>query len=294
MSAAELDRLSTRLLGRRRPHLRVLGDGDRQALLRLCKDDPVSNVFVIERILSGGPIGRGGQMWGWFEGGELVSACWSGANFVLIQATPAAIAAFAVRARNDGRRCMSVCGPAATTLQLWELLSPAWGTPREVRPNQPLMELATAPLVEPDPQVRLATADDLDVLLPACVAMFTEEVGYSPVASDGGWSYRARVEYLVRSERAYVRIDPVTRTVIFKAELGAVSDTVAQVQGVYVDPRYRGQGLATPGMAAVVALTQRNVVPIVSLYVNDYNTRALATYERVGFQQSGAFATVLF
>ena len=32
----------------------------------------------------------------------------------------------------------------------------------------------------------------------------------------------------------------------------------------------------------------------VSLYVNDYNTAALRTYERVGFQRHGTFATVLF
>jgi predicted GNAT family acetyltransferase len=33
---------------------------------------------------------------------------------------------------------------------------------------------------------------------------------------------------------------------------------------------------------------------VTSLYVNDYNTKARATYERVGFEQVGTFATVLF
>jgi predicted GNAT family acetyltransferase len=32
----------------------------------------------------------------------------------------------------------------------------------------------------------------------------------------------------------------------------------------------------------------------VSLYVNDYNTKALAAYRRVGFREVGSFATVLF
>ena len=32
---------------------------------------------------------------------------------------------------------------------------------------------------------------------------------------------------------------------------------------------------------------------MVSLYVNDYNVRALATYRRVGFERVGTFATVL-
>ncbi|WP_284303884.1 GNAT family N-acetyltransferase [Mobilicoccus caccae] len=34
--------------------------------------------------------------------------------------------------------------------------------------------------------------------------------------------------------------------------------------------------------------------PLVTLYVNGYNAPALATYDRVGFDEVGRFATVLF
>ena len=33
---------------------------------------------------------------------------------------------------------------------------------------------------------------------------------------------------------------------------------------------------------------------IVSLYVNDFNTRALRTYRRVGFERIGTMATLLY
>ena len=46
-------------------------------------------------------------------------------------------------------------------------------------------------------------------------------------------------------------------------------------------------------MAAVVQLARKQA-PVVSLYVNDYNARARASYERVGFEQIGSYATVLF
>ena len=39
---------------------------------------------------------------------------------------------------------------------------------------------------------------------------------------------------------------------IFKAEVGAATPQACQVQGVWVRPEFRGQGLAAPGMAAVV------------------------------------------
>ena len=80
---------------------------------------------------------------------------------------------------------------------------------------------------------------------------------------------------------------------IFKADLGSVSANVSQVQGVWLDPDLRGRGLAPPAMAAVVRLA-RSVTPTVSLYVNDYNHAARATYSRVGFRTEGEFATVLY
>jgi predicted GNAT family acetyltransferase len=82
--------------------------------------------------------------------------------------------------------------------------------------------------------------------------------------------------------------------VLFKAELGSVTPWAVQVQGVWVNPRRRGEGLAAPGMASVVELVRAQIAPVVSLYVNGFNTRAIRTYERVGFRQVGTFATVLF
>jgi hypothetical protein len=152
------------------------------------------------------------------------------------------------------------------------------------------------PLVAPDPAVRLATRADLDVLVPACIAMFTEEVGYSPTTGDGGVTYRRRVEELVSAGRSFVRIEDVggRPQVVFKAELGAVAPGVAQVQGVWVHPERRGEGLAEPGMAAVVLGAQAAGFGVVSLYVNGFNTRAVRAYASVGFRRVGTFATVLF
>ena len=74
--------------------------------------------------------------------------------------------------------------------------------------------------------------------------------------------------------------------VVFKAELGAVTPEVTQVQGVWMNPEFRGLGLSAGYMAAVVVLAQ-TLAPVTSLYVNDFNARARATYERVGFRQVG-------
>ena len=132
---------------------------------------------------------------------------------------------------------------------------------------------------------------ELDTLLPAAVAMFTEEVGVSPLRVDGGAGYRARVAELVRAGQSLAWIEQ--DEVLFKAEIGAVSRAACQVQGVWVAPAHRGRGIGTAGTAAVVEYARTTIAPVVSLYVNDYNGPARAAYERVGFTQVGTFASVL-
>ncbi|MEV0445201.1 GNAT family N-acetyltransferase [Streptomyces spectabilis] len=275
---------------------RVLEPSDLDAALAVLDREPVANAFVTARVQVAGldPWRLGGEMWGWYADGMLESLCYAGANLVPICATPRAVRAFADRARRTGRRCSSIVGPAEATAQLWRLLEPSWGPAREVRAQQPLMVADRLPDdVTPDPYVRRVRKNEMETIMPACVAMFTEEVGVSPLSGDGGLLYQARVAELVGSGRSFARLDRDGR-VMFKAEIGAATPRACQVQGVWVAPEYRGRGLAAPAMAAVLRYALADVAPVVSLYVNDFNTPARAAYRRVGFEEVGAFMSVLF
>ena len=218
----------------------------------------------------------GAQMWGYHRDGHLTALCYSGANLVPVAADSQASRHFADKARSQGRRCSSIVGPVDAVTQLWSALRPYWGAPRAVRESQPVMATTSPPPVAPDPAVRRVTMKDFDTLYPACVAMFTEEVGISPQTGDGGVLYRARVAELIRSGRAFARIE--RGRVVFKAEIGAVTPYACQVQGVWVDPELRGRRYAVHGMAAVVDEALRSIAPAVSLYVNDFNAPARAAY----------------
>lgn len=270
--------------------LRELTPADIPALQSLVDVDPVTHCFVAARMTEP-DAWRHGDLWGWFEQGRLVSAVHDGANLVPVATTPAAREAIIRRWSALPRRCSSLVGPAHEVLDLWRGLQLAWGPAREVRERQPVLAIDTDPAVAADPEVRPVRKDELDLLLPACVSMFTEEVGVSPLRGGGEVAYRARVADLVRQQRAFARIED--GRVVFKAEVGAVGAGACQVQGVWVEPRLRGLGLSVPGMAAVVRLARERLAPRVSLYVNDYNDVARATYRHVGFTQVGTFATVL-
>lgn len=273
---------------------RVLSDRDRGAVLAFLARDPVSTVMIAARVEHSGldPWRLGGEMWAYAAEGEVRALCLSGANLIPIGSHPGALRVFAERARRQGRRCSSIVGPAEQVLGLWDLLRDAWDVPRDVRPDQPLLALREGPAVAGDPRVRLVNREELPVLLPASVAMYTEEIGFSPDAADGGALYRARVSELIAERRAYAIIE--SGEVLFKAEVGAATSTVCQIQGVWVQPRLRGTGLGVAGTAAVVTAARRDIAPIVSLYVNAHNEPARRAYARIGFGRVGTFASVLF
>ncbi|GAA2133201.1 GNAT family N-acetyltransferase [Streptomyces synnematoformans] len=274
---------------------RLLEPAELDAARAVLDREPVANAFVASRVAVAGldPWRLGGELWGWYAGGRLTSLCYAGANLVPVCATPEAVRGFAERARRAGRRCSSIVGPAEPTAELWSLLEPAWGPAREVRARQPLMVTTSVPAaVEPDPLVRRIRKDEMDLIMPACVAMFTEEVGVSPLAGDGGLLYQARVAELVGGGRSFARVE--NGEVVFKAEIGAATPQACQIQGVWVAPEHRGRGLSETGLAAVLQYALREVAPVVSLYVNDFNTVARAAYRRVGFREVGAFMSVLF
>jgi uncharacterized protein len=263
-------------------------------MLELAARDPVVNVFADyrARLTQLDPRWLGGEVWGYHEDGRLVSACHAAANLVPVQATPDAIVAFADRAAESSRRCATIVGPVEAVGPRWERLASHWSRPREIRLHQPHLQISRPPAVPPDPLVRRTRQTDLDVLYPACVAMYTEEVGVSPEAGGGADLYRARVAQLVAKGWSFARIED--GQVVFKAEVAAASPYACQVQGVYVHPDRRGEGLAAAGMAAVVQMAHADIAPVVSLYVNEHNDPARRAYARTGFEQTGTFTTIMF
>ena len=273
--------------------VRVLGRTDLPAAIRVLSANPIENVFVASRVRAAGlePASLGCPVWGYERDGVLRALCHAGSNLVPVGASPDALAAWTEFA-GPQRMCASIIGPSTVAMDLWHRLGERWGTAwsqvRDVRPHQPVMAIESDPAVEPDRRVQRVTLDQWDAYTDAAVKMYTEEIGVSPIQGNPA-GYRFYVRQLITSGRAFGIFSG--GRVIFKADLGSVSGTVSQVQGVWLDPELRGRGLSAPAMAAVVRLA-RTVVPTVSLYVNDFNRPARAAYARVGFREVGEFATI--
>ena len=210
-----------------------------------------------------------------------------------VGASPAAIAAFAELAAHQRAAVLVDRRPGRCGARP---VVPA-GDPRGVRPARSApasrcWRRIRRPRCRPIPAVRLVRPDELDLLFPASVAMYTEEVGVSPLDDRGGARYRQRVADLV---------DAAART--------PGSSTAGRLQGRTRrrHPAHRAgagrlgaPGLPRPGARRGRAWPRSSATrcagsrPTVSLYVNDYNAPARHVYARCGFAQVDTFATVLF
>lgn len=276
------------------PAIRVLGDADSAALRALISLDPIANIFMDAQLDVTGSArpGMGGSLiLGRFDGSLLVSACWVGANIVPINITAEDAEEFGRAVKSLNRTFASCFGPAEAVMGMWGVLVEGQQRAFSVRPNQPLMTLSGAPAIEPAPGLRPSHPGEYDIVLPACAQMFEEELGYSPL-TNGGSFYRSRVRSLIASGHSLIDLDR-SGAITFKAELGTVTSRATQIQGVWMSPGQRGMGKAAEYMAAV-AHYALGLAPTTSLYVNDYNAPAIATYTKVGFEEVGEFATILF
>jgi len=299
---------------------------DIAAALEVCAREPLAAVVPAARLAVAkqhGWVAAGGEVWAWPDVDRPLAVAWAGANLIPVvpnylpaDAQAAAIAHFAKCAKAWGQRCSAIVGAAAPVQALWRALRNSWPPPIDVRAHQPLFRLDTQPESnafakntvaakntvnrKPNPdlklgatpvEVKLTSPADLPLLLPAAVAMFTEEVGYSPVRF-GLDAYRNHLANLIAEQRSYCVV--VGNQAIFKADIGAVANGVAQLQGVWVAPTYRGQGIAKSALTAVIADAKRRHAQTISLYVNQHNSRAINLYRSLGFRHVGEFATILF
>ena len=270
-----------------RLQVRPIGREDEALALQALDRNPVRDVFIASRILHDGALSSLGPspLWGAFDDGRLRGLLHVGPNLVPATDDEAACEALATAAGGLYPTRM-VVGERVTVEYLWSLIGGSYPAPREVRRRQFVYAVGPDRLVH-DPHrwspgiARLAERRDEDRVLRLSAAMYTEEMGENPMARDPD-GYRRRVRMLI--SRGWTYVYDTGGQLQFKMDVGCASHHTAQIQGVYVPPDLRGRGVGATAMSACCGLAfDRH--PNLSLYVNDFNTPAVAMYERIGFRR---------
>ncbi len=252
---------------------------------------PYDNVFV-SWLIATGQAARG-EVLVWRDASKAIAGvCYYGMQIVPFADDDAAIDAFADRARRF-RGARMIVGPRENIERFWPRVRDTMDAPTAIRASQPVYALTSRAAIANVGGVTgdagRATRDELDEIVPQSAAMIAGELGGDP--SRASVEFRARTGRIIDARWSWrYRVDG---RLAFICNVGAVTPFTAQLQGVWTPPELRGQGHAARGLAAISRLLL-DEFPTLSLYVNDFNTSAIALYERVGFTRVGEFRTILF
>jgi predicted GNAT family acetyltransferase len=135
--------------------------------------------------------------------------------------------------------------------------------------------------------LRLATLADLELIAPVHAAMAEAESGVNPLSKDPA-GFLQRCARRIEKGRVFVLVED--DQLIFKADIQADTPDVVYLEGIYVNPAKRGQGI---GRRCLSQLTQSLLSrsKSVCLLVNENNEKAHAFYRLSNFKLRGYYYT---
>jgi ribosomal protein S18 acetylase RimI-like enzyme len=136
--------------------------------------------------------------------------------------------------------------------------------------------------------LRLATPEDLDLIVPVQAHLVELESRINPLDTDPE-GFRARCLRRVEMGRTWVIVKG--GRLLFKAEVQADTPEVIYLEGVYVDPSVRGTGAGRKYMAELCRLMFART-RTVCLLVNEENERAHRFYRFCGFRLRSVYDTI--
>jgi uncharacterized protein len=229
----------------------------------------------------------------WPDGEPAGLAYASAAGTLVPAGDPAAAAALAEPAERAGWRVL--IGDARIGQALLDAL-PSGVFRRRIRAREQRFMAVEArdmpPRWGPIEDFRLARSADVDTLVDYACRLHVEDQMGPPIARSARGGVRARMVEGVAQGTTYV----VERggQVVAKADLSLRNPRRgAQIAGVYVDERARGEGVATGLIRSLVTMLLAEGMPSVSLHVRSDNIPAITAYSRAGMTDRGAWTLAL-
>jgi predicted GNAT family acetyltransferase len=201
--------------------------------------------------------------------------------------TEGALAAFAALARKE-RDAHVILGERELMRRFWLHYAPAGQMPRLFCRELLFEQRWPVAASETVPGLRLATLDDLMLVMPVHAAMAYDECGVNPIDVDLH-GFRLRCARRIEHGRVWVLVED--GELVFKADIASDTPECVYVEGVYVEPsnRQRGHGLRCLSHLSRTLLARSQAV---SALVNEQNPAAQALFQRAGYRVRGHYDTI--
>jgi predicted GNAT family acetyltransferase len=272
------------------PRTELLLNEDKAEILSFLAERPLHTVYLTGFILDNGvinPLNRGSFYGYRNSSGRLEGVALIGHATLFETRSSEALTAFASIAQNSSRTHM-LMGEMERVEHFWNLYSDGGQAPRLMCRELLFEQKFPVEVKKPVQGLRRATLRDLEMLLPVHAALASEESGINPMEKDPN-SFRLRTARRIEQGRVWVLIE--NGRLIFKADVVSDTPEVIYLEGIYVAPEDRGQGI---GGRCLSQLT-RNLLArtkIVTLLVNEQNEVASDFYLKSGFKLRARYDTI--
>ena len=136
--------------------------------------------------------------------------------------------------------------------------------------------------------LRLATLDDIELILPVHATMAEEESGINPLVVDPE-GFRARCSRRIEKGRVWVMVED--DQLVFKADVVADTPSVIYLEGIWVNPTHRGTGRGRRALRQLCSgLLSR--AKSVCVFANEENERAHSFYRMCNFKRRAVYDTI--
>ena len=266
-----------------------LTQSDEVEVLDFLSPRPIHAVFIKGFIKENGlvnELNRGKFYGSRNSAGQLQGVALLG-HITLIEArSDAATEAFARHAR--GQSVYMILGEQQTVEFFWGFYRTNEDQPHQQQREILFVQHCPPPLLEQIPQIRLATSDDLNLLLPIYGKMHREEGGVNPLDVDPeGFSRR----WMRRIGQKQVWVWIEGDKLIFNVDVMCDTPDCVYLEGIYVAPEMRGKGYGLKCMSQL-SHTLRARTRSLCLLSRDDNLSAIEFYRKAGFEMAGYYKTI--
>lgn len=209
-------------------------------------------------------------------------------HFILFETQNDAIIRAFARVAQEHSDVYMLLGEQEKVEAFWAHYASGGQAPRLVCRELLLEQRWPIELREDVPGLRLATMDDLDLIVPAHAQTAFEESGEDPLEKDPV-GFRQRCAHRIEQGHTWVLIE--NNRLVFKTEIVADTPEVIYVEGVWVDPQQRGRGC---GLRCLSQLSRSFLerADTVCLLVNERFGGAQTFYKKAGFKYVSAYDTI--
>jgi GNAT superfamily N-acetyltransferase len=271
--------------------LNMLTETNRQEVLEFLAMRPVHTVVMTSFIQDNGmeSADNRGKFYGYRNlQGKLEGVALIGHTTLIESRSADSLMAFAIAAKTSETPIHLLMSDGKTTETFWNDFAGINQKPRLVC-TELLFELNFPFLVQDCKwEIRLAKEDELEQIAEAHAEVALIESGVNPLEKDRE-GFLKRTLRRIEKERTFVVFD--NGKLVFKADIVAETSETAYLEGIYVAPEYRGQGVASSCLSEL-SRQLLNRVQHICLLSNVEFTNAHRSFLKAGYKNTDCCQTI--